>query len=174
DKGKRSTQPRVAAMAKQHGQMTIVEIGDAAAEIAGLSTTPRSNVYAFAIAVHPSMGWQTHRYAAFVAPRSDADSPRGAFSRMRAEKPQSRRHSTAISASSRGIWRTRAPLVTLRETLRPSVSAAACAFAGIAISTRSVTRISPSQCCQQTPHEWVAAGTLLATRRDRASGDISR
>ena len=29
DKGKRSTQPRVAAMAKQHGQMTIVEIGDA-------------------------------------------------------------------------------------------------------------------------------------------------
>jgi hypothetical protein len=28
--------------------------------------------------------------------------------------PQSRRHSTAISASSRGIWRTRAPLVTLR------------------------------------------------------------
>src|SRR5580704_15266489 len=93
----------------------------------------------------------------------------GAPSRMRAVIPQSRRHSTAISASSRGIWRTCAPLVTLREPYLPSVSAAACAFAGIAILTRSDTWISPSQCCQQTPHEWAAAGTLLATRRDRAS-----
>ena len=40
--------------------------------------------------------------------------PPGVSSRMRAEIPQSRRHSSAISASSRGIWRTRAPLVTLR------------------------------------------------------------
>src|ERR1700730_5972970 len=133
DKGKRSTQPRVAAMAKQHGQMTIVEIGDAAAEIAGLSTTPRSNVYALAIAVHPSMGRQTHRYAAFVAPRSDADFLRGAFSRMRAEKPQSRRHSTAISASSCGIWRTRAPPWPDRppQSLRPGRFASAVAHIGV-------------------------------------------
>ena len=43
--------------------------------------------------------------------------PPSGSSRMRAEMPQSRRHSSAISASSRGIWRTRAPLVTLRVNL---------------------------------------------------------
>src|SRR5258705_13098297 len=37
DKTKRSTQSRVAAMAERHRQMTVVEIGAAAAEIAGLS-----------------------------------------------------------------------------------------------------------------------------------------
>src|SRR6202011_2247981 len=46
-----------------------------------------------------------------VASYSAGRSLRGVSSRMRAETPQSRRHSTAISASSRGIWRTRAPLV---------------------------------------------------------------
>jgi hypothetical protein len=44
----------------------------------------------------------------------------GAPSRMRAVIAQSRRHSTAISASSRGIWRTCAPLVTFREPYLPS------------------------------------------------------
>src|SRR5260221_9186134 len=63
---------------------------------------------------------------------------------MRAVKPQSRRHTTAIWATSRGSCRTCAPLVTLRETLRPRASAAGWASAGIAMLTRSLMRISPS------------------------------
>jgi hypothetical protein len=58
------------------------------------------------IAVPPR---KPHYCTAGLAPRRDAGSTEGTFSTMRAEIPQSRKHSIAISASSRGSWRTRAP-----------------------------------------------------------------
>ena len=76
-------------------------------------------------------------------PRGGTSTPGGLPSMMRAENPKSRRHSIAISASSRGICRTRGPLVTLRVTRSPKASAAVCALAGMAMSTRSLIRISP-------------------------------
>src|ERR1700726_4825524 len=61
----------------------------------------------------------TH-YAARRTLGADGGSPSGSLATIRAAMPQSRRHSTAISASSRGMRRTQAPLVMLRITLSPS------------------------------------------------------
>jgi hypothetical protein len=86
---------------------------------------------------HRTAAFLKSRQAARRAPGPVGGSSLGSLSTMRAMKPQSRRHSTAISASSRGIRRIQVPLVMFRTTLRPSASAAACALAEMAISTSS-------------------------------------
>src|SRR5262249_47542640 len=65
------------------------------------------------------------------------------LSTMRPAQPESRRYSPAISASSRDNRRIHVPFVMLRWTVRPMLSAAARAFVGMAMSTRSDMSISP-------------------------------
>jgi hypothetical protein len=67
-----------------------------------------------------------------------------------------------LDLASRRMRRTRTPVVTLRDTLSPSISAADWAAAGMTISTRSRMRLCSVGCCLQVLHE--RAGHMKSIR----------